>query len=317
VKNYHARGEWVVVIERDADNPSLLQCEELGIPFWIGDAGDLSLLESARVHCARLLVAVSGDDGKNVEIALRSRELCSQRRRTAVGPLNCFIHLVDPQIRSLLHDHGIFPKTARDFQASIFDFYASCAARLFEEHPLDRKGAIAANSQTIVRLVVVAFGQMGESVAVQAAAIGKFANGQKLRITIVDSQAAELRKSFNRRYPEFEQMCDVDFMESAFESSQVTARIEQFCLQPDSLLTFAICCDEDSRSLITALELKGLLKEHEATILARMVSLGGLAALLCGNAARGAPTTDRALVPGVDGIYPFGMLETLATPGMK
>jgi len=315
-KDYHERNEWVVVIEQDADNPALLRCDELGIPVFVGDAGDLAVLARARVHCARLLVAVSGDDGKNVEIALHSRELCSQPRGGAQSTLNCFLHVVDPQMRSLLQEHGVFPKLDEKFRAAMFDFYASCAARLFEAHPLDGKGEIAADSQTIARLIVVAFGQMGESVAVQAALVGKFANGKKLQVTIIDPRAAELRQSFSRRYPDFQRTCDVEFIEAAFESPQVAARIEQLRSEPDSRLTFAVCCDEDCRSLITALELKAMLHDREAIILARMSARSGLAALLCGNEPGTSPPADCDPASGVEGIHPFGMLETLSTPGV-
>ena len=122
--------------------------------------------------------------------------------------------------------------------------------------------------------------------------------------------------AFQRRYPDFQRTCDVEFIEAAFESPQVAARIEQLRSEPDSRLTFAVCCDEDCRSLITALELKAMLHDREAIILARMSARSGLAALLCGNEPGTSPPADCAPASGVEGIHPFGMLETLSTPGV-
>jgi hypothetical protein len=314
-RNYHDQHNWVVVIERDEENPALRQCEDLGIPYWIGDAGDPAVLKKARVQCARLLVAVTGDDGKNIEIALRARELCSGIRSAAHGRLDCFVHVVDPQMRRLLQDNKIFPQADNKFSASMFDFYAECATRLFQAHPLTGQRQIEPDSPTAVRLIVIAFGQMGESVAVRAAGIAKFANGKKLHVTIIDPLAGELAPSFKLRYPDFEKQCDAEIIPAVFESQRVAERIKQILAEPETVVTFAVCCDEDSRSLTVALELKAMLNGREATILNRMASNNGLATLLQGNDNSSSPRQPSGTINRVAGICPFGMLETLATPG--
>ena len=99
------------------------------------------------------------------------------------------------------------------------------------------------------------------------------------------------------------------------EQAKVAARIEQFCTESDSLLTFAVCCDEDSRSLTVALELKKMIGTRKATILARMSSRGGLATLLCGDDPKSSLASRVSALSCVEGIYAFGMIETLAMPG--
>jgi len=42
-----------------------------------------------------------------------------------------------------------------------------------------------------VHLLVAGFGRMGQSVALHAAKIGHYANGEKLRITVIDKDAGE------------------------------------------------------------------------------------------------------------------------------
>ena len=98
-KDFHQQGRWVVVIERDANNEFLHECEDEGILYWIGDAGHQSLLQKARVHCAELLIAITGDDGKNVEVAMRATKSCRQQSGENQSPLRCFMHIVDPQLR--------------------------------------------------------------------------------------------------------------------------------------------------------------------------------------------------------------------------
>jgi galactitol-specific phosphotransferase system IIB component len=111
----------------------------------------------------------------------------------------------------------------------------------------------------------------------------------------------------------------VEFIEARFESTQVAERLEEILNEHDSRLTFAVCCDEDSSSLTVALELKAMLKERgrQATIVNRMASNGGLTALICDKKSQ--PTSDppQEGPTFVEGICPFGMLETLSMPGEK
>ena len=67
----------------------------------------------------------------------------------------------------------------------------SCARLMLEKNHLDGR-FIGENDETVVRLVIVGFGRMGESVALWAARLGHFANGekQKLHVIIIDQEAS-------------------------------------------------------------------------------------------------------------------------------
>lgn len=305
-RDYSQQGQWVVVIERDANNVLLQECEIEKILYWIGDAGQPSQLERARVHCAKLLVAATGDDGKNVEVSMRAAELCRKRPPEFQEPLRCLVHVVDPRLRRLFRDHQVFTATSDRFRASMIDFYENFALALFQEHPLDGELGVRPGSKTVVRLVIVSFGQMGESVLLQAARIGHFTDGKKVHATVIDPQAAQLKQGFFRRYPYFDHTCAVEFVAADFDSPEVSKRVEGWRSEQDTVLTFAVCCDDDTRSMTAALYLRSLLKNRRAPILARMASTGGLATLL---------QTAGTKVPFGD-IYPFATLEKTCTPNV-
>ena len=69
----HELGMPVVVIESDSRNEHIVQCRQRGVIIMIGDARDPQMLIQAGVRKASYVVAVSGNDGVNVEIAVRVR----------------------------------------------------------------------------------------------------------------------------------------------------------------------------------------------------------------------------------------------------
>ena len=314
-KKFRDQKNWVVVIEKDPNNELLQECESEKILCWIGDASQLSQLKRARVHRARLLIAATGDDGKNVEIALRAAELCNEQRSGRHQPPHCFVHVVDPQLRNLFRKHRIFTETGERFRITMFDFYESCALMLFQEHALDGAAGIHPGSSTFARLVVMGFGQMGESVFLQAARIGHFASGKQLRVTVIDSQAERLKQAFYRRYPNFDETCEIKFLNAEDDSPAAARLIEELRTEQNTVLTIAVCYDDDTRAMTAALNLKSQLKDRPATILVRMSSTSGLTALLSGEEIRRAPSAPPTATRLVDGIKPFGMLEQVCAPG--
>lgn len=91
-RGFRERGHRVVVIELDEDNELIEQCRELGAIVLIGNAASQEFLLLSRVHLAKSLFAVSGDDGANAEVAVCAHELVAERPGRA---LTCVVHIVD------------------------------------------------------------------------------------------------------------------------------------------------------------------------------------------------------------------------------
>ncbi|NOZ19998.1 MAG: hypothetical protein GXP25_02805 [Planctomycetes bacterium] len=362
VRDFREQGERVVVIELNEGNDEIGSCLDLGALVLTGNAPHGSLLRKARVHTATRLVAVCGDDGTNVEIAVQAYRLVQDKRvlvgdiwgclldfvdrepcrrsvqchsgahRTevhqfraawrrflaqtgrwcyqiadlgvctffaqgraargvltehlrstlspSVGSVECYVHIVDLGLCRLFGQHRAFTEREDPFEARLFNIYESNARLLLEKHPLGR-GLVGAEDPRTVHLVLVGFGQMGESVALQAARVGHYANGKKLRLTIIDREAEKRRGIFYGRYPQFGQICDATFMSADGEDSDVLNSIGQWASDPEMVTTTVICLDDDSRGLSCALALLQKRKKGGiAPLLVRMSGNAGLGALL-------------------------------------
>lgn len=104
VANFRERGMRVVIIEKEADNPNLDACREMGAITVIGNATDPLMLKKVRVHRARYLFAVTGNDSHNSGIAVAAHRLADAGNARG---LTCFVHIVDVGLCSLLKERQI------------------------------------------------------------------------------------------------------------------------------------------------------------------------------------------------------------------
>ena len=187
--DFKRHGDRVVVIERDEANKAIATCRELGIITLIADATEMPVLEKARIAAAKHVIALCGDDGANAEIALLAYQLLQARRRRLPRTVRCLVHIVEPQLCALFAHHRVFADFADCLDATLFNVYQNGARMLFEEHPPDRGLIVPGNSRT-VHIIVLGFGRMGQSVALQVAKTAHYANGKQARITVIDRDAA-------------------------------------------------------------------------------------------------------------------------------
>ena len=253
------------MIEKDANNDFVRVCREMGIIVLVGDATDKKLLKKACVHKARYLVAISGKDGTNVEIAVHTYQKIKKKRDVHTVGLNCRVHIVDGGLRTALKQHRVFTETLERFTISMFDIYENSARLLFKDHPLDYV-FISASDPRSVHLIIVGFGQMGEAVLLQAVRMGHFANRKKLRATVVGREANRRKINIYHRHPQFEQVCDAEFIEMEAEDRQTVQTLEGLCKDQNSIVTLAVCFDDDARSLSFALSMLFVVRECKTPI---------------------------------------------------
>lgn len=278
IKDLRGSGQRMVIIERDEWNERIEECRDRGVMVLLGNATDPYLLRKAGAGRAGYLVAVCGDDGTNVEIAMNAQQLIRGRPAGASRTLRSSIHIVDLRLCEMLKRHRIFTKSTYPFEIRIFNNYENSARLLFQDHPLDW-GGIAADSRS-VHLVVLGFGQMGESVVLQTAKIGHFANFKKAHITIVDREATKKENLFFHRYPNFKRICETTFIEEDLEDPDFIKKISHWDDDKNFLTTAVVCLDADSRSLSCALNLVSKPGRCRFPILVRMAREAGLAALI-------------------------------------
>ncbi|MDX1944249.1 MAG: NAD-binding protein [Pirellulaceae bacterium] len=279
VKQLREHGDQVVVIEIDERDDELTTARAMGVPILVGDATSAILLRRAGLARASRLIAVCRDDSINIEIALQGREVAVASRRERAGPLLCHVHIIDLKLAELFRQHKIFSCTTDPFEARIFSFYENSARDFLMRNPLDPP-TTPESAAPGVHLVIVGFGQMGESVALQAARIGHFAGGKKLRITVLDPEATAKRLNLLSRYPQIEQVVELEFVPHSIEQPEVRKKLESWATRDDERLVVAICLDCDPRALSIALHLPKALQAARTPIFVRQSEQRGLAALI-------------------------------------
>jgi len=293
----------VVVIERDSSNPHIEECRTLGVFVCVGDATTPEMLKKARVPKARRLVSITGNDGTNVDIAMQVGELLAATGKTRKNPPECHVHIVDLELRSLFRLHQNMQTTPGGARVSMFNVFENGARMLFQTVFLDygQRAVVERSDLRQAHLVVLGFGNVGESVVLQAVKTTHFPNGKKLRVTIIDKDATRQYQRFLVRYPAFPERCEVDTPVDAFvDDPKVFHQIEGWCKERNSIVTVVVCFEDDARSLSLGLSLLAKLREFPVPIFVRIESQAGLARLV-------ASAPDH---PGLnDQIRAFGQLE--------
>ncbi len=302
-KEFCERGDQVAVIERDEANSMLERCREHGAITLAGNATDPGLLLKARVHKAKYVISVCGDDGANAEVAVLTRELVRNRRGKA---LSCLVHIVDLQLCNLLREREFAMGRLDAFRLEFFNVYESGARVLLNEYPPFSTTDEQHDSRP--HMVVVGAGRMGESLVANAARNWREiyrAGGQRMRVTLVDREAETKKASLCLRHPQLEAVCELitaqfDIQSPDFERADFLFDRQNNC----DVTAIYVCLDDDSRALAAALKLYRRLRPLEIPIVVRTTHDAGLATLLQGEKYRADSFTN---------IHAFGLLDRTCT----
>ncbi|HEY3862612.1 MAG TPA: NAD(P)-binding protein [Verrucomicrobiae bacterium] len=311
-REYRKKNRWVAVVEKDPQNEFLHLCAREHIHCIIGDAAEPAVLEEARAAEACEIIVLTPDDETNLRVAVQLSRLAPSPGRT---PPNCYVHLENIQLRDSLQRHFEQNKGS-GWPVHFFDVHASEARRVLAELPLDGAG-IRHDVKTTVHVVILGFGRMGRSLALRAAQMGHFANGRKLRISVVDRNADTQRERFLFHYPALavptdkrDAICDLQFHPGLAESLGTRTRIKGWAAEPDTLLRIFICIDDNTRALEVVFRLQeALVDRPDCSLLVRVKQRESLADIFRETVPADG-TSRQAAGPR---IVPFGMVEDTCT----
>jgi voltage-gated potassium channel Kch len=288
----------IVVVERNPENQLINRARALGLRVLVADVFEDGLLARVNLRQAAELVAFTGDDGTNVELAIKARSrvrVATERDRH----LQIHIHLNEI---GLAHQLESYPKFFTDYsiaEMTFFSVYDLSARLLLRDYPPEIFADVA--NQPRVHLAIYGFQRLAEKLVIEAALMGQYANGARLQFSIFDADASARQLTFEAEYPYLAQICDYTFIQQAAIGPHIFAGPAGALLP--TVTQHIICTDSDEQSLNIALMLRGALLEKRASnapILVRMQGSSGLAQLLESN------TGDQEIP---DGLYPFGMLD--------
>ena len=306
VKDFIDNGDRVVVIELNESNEVINTCRDLGAIVLTGNATDPAMLKMARVAYARCIIAICGDDGINSEISGQAHNLMRERWKAGNSQLygspdeqlDCYVHIVDEKLRRLFGRGQTFEHKDHNFRLRFFNTFENCAREILDKFPPEAD--VNAGSQ--VHLLIIGLGQLGGSVLLQAARIGHYAGGRKLRITIIDREADIRSAEIALRFPALPQICDLRFIQKDVERDKIFDDELLKSIESDHPLNkIYICLDDDAEGLSCALTILPDVKKWNVQVIVRMAQNIGISTLL---------DEIKPLTPDLDRIRPFHVINS-------
>jgi hypothetical protein len=302
--SFRGRGDDVVVIELDDDNPIIEQTKARGIIVLSGTATDTAVLRQAAIHRASSLIAVCGDDRVNAEIAIRAEQIVKTRR---LKPLRCSIHIVDPQLYELLVNKELGSKELKTVRLELFNVFDQGAKLLLQEFPPfipDEEGRGS-------HILVVGMGNFGESLIVHAGrtwTVEHTDSAHRLKLTIIDRNAEQKCEVLSIRYPQLPKRCELNPLSIEFDSPIFHNADFLFAGGKGADIDIIyICLDDDSQGLSVSQALLRRLPQQQIPIVIRTQGATSLAGFLSSNDDRGS---------AFQHVHTFSLLDRTCTPDL-
>ncbi|MGD2105726.1 MAG: NAD-binding protein [Anaerolineae bacterium] len=278
-RTFLERGHKVVVIERNPNNPHLALCRHRGATVLVGDATERSTLRKTRVGTARYVIAVCGDDGDNVAVALAARDLTKRRQR---GALTAAVHVASPALTEMLRETELGNEPVPTFRLEVFSVSDRAARELLRQHPVP--GPEGTPGDRAPALLVVGLGAVARRL-IALAAEQRYreapADQERLHVTAVGPGALETVEALHGRYPRLAESCDLhawDADPETLASMTAPGPGDQDTRGPFDA-TY-VCLDDPSLGLQVALALRHQLGDENTPIEVLMPEEGGLGRLL-------------------------------------
>ena len=254
-------GTRVVLIDSHSELSAICELRELGAYEVIGDATSQSVLTRAGVHRAKRLVIVSGTDTMNVKIAAVANEVCRQHRPKWRGTLPVHVHCTDPRLFSLLERQRDAAVAESRTEYRRCDVMLNSARSLLESHPLDRV-SIAEDSDITAQVIFLGFTEESQSILLQVARLGHFANLQRARVVVVSPDVAIQLQKLRFRYPQIDNVLELEHITRDLDHVETMADVERLVKKSDTLTTVIIANENEHLSLQVASALPLVVNER-------------------------------------------------------
>lgn len=330
----------IVVVERDAANPSVALCRSLGVPVIVDDALSESgrALRRARVRRADRVIGLLREDAANVQFVLRVQQVVSRQepalagaigrglahaRRWLAGCLGSLVEQPLPRVIAqvnepqLAHRLENYEKIAQYSRADVrfYNIHAIQAQQLILRYPPERFADLF--GQRTPRIAIYGFGRLGQQVFSEAIRLCQYLPGEPPRFTILDRDAGRVRRVLEQEFPEIARDSEVGRQVAVVRSIiEVTvnppalteAMLRELFANQAVVTQHVICFGDEATAVSLGLALRDQLLERRganAPIFVRTKRARGMAALLDSN-------SGQREIP--DGLYPFATLETALEP---
>jgi len=269
-------GRRVVVLEQGQDHPLSDKVRRMGAVVLVRDATDPQVLLRAGIQRADGLIAVTGDDKSNAELALHVARLVEGRST----PLHCLIHIVDPDLWDLLHEWRLSLVQKSELRIELFNIYQRGAELLLDRHLVARQ---ATESPRATKYLVIGLGNLGCNLITTCAErwFRQRTDPQdRILIMAVDRHATSRVAALAARFPQLEQALSIRSVDIELESAEfLSGAYLDLQHDPSPFNAVFICIDDDALSVSSALNVRRQLRGMKTEIILRSMAGDGLAQL--------------------------------------
>ena len=266
----------VVVIEQNQDHPLIDKIRWMGAIVLSKDTTDPQTLLRAGIRRAYGLIAVTGNDRSNAEVAVQVARVLDGRST----PLHCLIHIVDLDLWDLLHEWQLSMVQNPALRIELFNIYQRGAEILLARYPIVGR---TAESTRAGKYLLIGLGQLGRNLIVTCAERWfrqRTDPQERIRLIAVDRHASCTVAALAARFPQLEQSLSIQSVDIELESADfLSGAYLNLQRDPAPFETVFICLDDDARSIPSALNVRRQLRGMETEIILRAGTQAGLAQL--------------------------------------
>ena len=287
------------------------------------DIGDLNPHAAASIY----IIGKNGEKERDIKnlycLKLLQNNLIKKCLKTEENknnlPVQVYLNINDLVFYDVVKDYDIENKHLLNLR--LVNFYEEWGRKIFADpNNINPKAkmditpipveSFKINSKKYLELVIVGFGQMGESIVRNAIRLLHFPNHSTTKITIIDKNADELFQEFKNNYPGFSSLYDMEFkvINDNFFSDKVINYISSLYKNPNALPYYLVTFNDTTRALKVGLSFPPEVYAKESPVIIRQESFDG-ANLIHKIKIPGEKITDQPLNNQYSNICFFGMID--------
>jgi len=233
----------IVIIEKNKDNPYILQYEEKAY-IMIGDASESSILEKLALNVKNPIVISTDNDMTNLEIAT---QLLDKNPNVKL-----FIHIVDRNLRHFHKENGILSGK----HIKVYSYQEEAARELFEKYDIDGEAMDVIQSSDPYAIAVVGNTSLSYEVIAQACIMGQLPHANQLTIYCINTECESFKESVELHFPEIEQVPNVNIEYIKLDVDTKAFYVDN--LWQTKMTNIILCFDNDQKNLDVASNLTNL-----------------------------------------------------------
>lgn len=211
--------------------------EACGAYMLEGEVADQQLLTQTNVRRAAYLLAASGSDKDNMEIAFRVFDMRESSAESSL--INCAVCIENPEVASALYAQSVFCRDYANFSGRIVHYPKLAARQWLISHGPDSLLRDIFTTERAPRILCLGANALIEELILRFAALGFYGSDEPLQVRWLGPGAYARFASLLRQRPSLEQILNLDGADMEFGALNSVNRAQIAEFAPDIIYVCA------------------------------------------------------------------------------